>query len=658
MAFYQAEAGNIAFLIRRCYFESDQTRVALALSRLMELGEQFPDDARISYTEGVLRRDHLGQGLRARDLFEKAYWVGIRCGLPGDYCWSAASNSADLARDETEFQKWARLTETAPPLGEGNRPDFKSIKVNLADGIPFRELQLQRASTSYTEGHIGSSAALMEVALTGGGPDAMEEAHVRRYRAQHIRELDQKCDGLREPMCEWFGPAERIALSEALAELDRALALDPYDAELWNLSAAWNNLLEKFGEALRSAEKAMELRTPYPKAHTNAAWALYRLGRYEEAKERIALAHKQAQELPDPGDIEQTERLVRTYSRPPSAMRAEDLDLPLETLLRAAKRCSDIEMEAVQGDIHLGNLVDRLIDHARSVTGAMATGYVPMIAELLSDFTPETVCNVIINAKQRSPKLMDDWYYAALFIIANSSGVEKRDAARLVWLLLFIPLDANRVRDNYRHLVLAPSFVKPLLGTLDIAMREELHRINPLLHDFVTSQAALTETEKAHAEHEASTRLSAPRHLELPPAQRRVSSHDGGLQGPGHWLRSIVALVAGFGISSLFSTFVILLVAYLTFPLLSDETPNLLAAKLVLLACSVVTDALAGFTVSKIVRRGALAHVIALGIGVTLWAFYISPTVNSWRLVGIASTIPAMMAGAALAKQTRSKRIP
>jgi len=365
-------------------------------------------------------------------------------------------------------------------------------------------------------------------------------------------------------------------------------------------SAAWNNLLERFSKALRSAEKARGLRTPYPKAHTNAAWALYRLGRYEEAKERIALAHRQAQELPDPGDIEQTERLVRTYSRPPSAMKAEDLDLPLETLLRAAKRCSDMEMESVQGDIHLGNLVDRLIDHARSVTGAMATGYVPMIAELLSDFTPETVCNVIINAKQRSPRLMDDWYYAALYIIANSSGVEKRDAARLVWLLLFIPLDANRVRDNYRHLVLAPSFVKPLLGTLDIAMREELHRINPSLHDFVTSQAALTETEKAHAEREASTRLGVPRHLELPPAQGRVSSHEDGIQVPGHWLRSIVALVAGFGISSLFSTFVILLVAYLTFPLLSDETPNVLAANLVLLACSVVTDALAGFTVSKI----------------------------------------------------------
>src|SRR4051794_12428081 len=132
MASYQPESENIAFLVERCYFEADQTRVALALDRLKELGEMFPDDAKISYAEGVLRRDHLGQGLRARELFEKAYHAGVRSGLCGDYCWSAASNVADLARDASEFQKWARLTETAPPLGQGKRPDFRSINEKLA----------------------------------------------------------------------------------------------------------------------------------------------------------------------------------------------------------------------------------------------------------------------------------------------------------------------------------------------------------------------------------------------------------------------------------------------------------------------------------------------------------------------------------------------
>ena len=96
MKFYQPVSENIAFLIQRCYFEADQTRVALALERLGALQERFPNDARISYAEGLVRRDYLGQGLRARDLFEKAYWAALKSNLQGDYCWSAASNAADL----------------------------------------------------------------------------------------------------------------------------------------------------------------------------------------------------------------------------------------------------------------------------------------------------------------------------------------------------------------------------------------------------------------------------------------------------------------------------------------------------------------------------------------------------------------------------------
>src|SRR3954449_1312887 len=115
MTSYKPESGSIAFLVARCYFEADQTRVALALDRLKELGEMFPDDARISYAEGILRRDHLGEGLRARNLFEKAYWAGLKSGLQGDYCWSAASNVADLACDEQDFKKWVDLTRSAPP---------------------------------------------------------------------------------------------------------------------------------------------------------------------------------------------------------------------------------------------------------------------------------------------------------------------------------------------------------------------------------------------------------------------------------------------------------------------------------------------------------------------------------------------------------------
>ena len=125
-----------------------------------------------------------------------------------------------------------------------------------------------------------------------------------------------------------------------------------------------------------------------------------------------------------------------------------------------------------------------------------------------------------------------------------------------------------------------------------------------------------------------------------------------------HWLRSITALAVGFAISSLFSSFLIIAVAYLTFPLLSDETPSLLGAKVVLLACSVLTDGLAGFAVAKIVRRRNIAHAVLLGIVVTLWVLYDTlDSVNSWRLIALAATIPSIVGGATIGRAPVRERV-
>ena len=119
MRFYQQASDNIPFSIQRCYFEADQTRVRLALERLRGLEEQFPGDARIAYAEGIVRRDYLGQGLRARELFDRTHSLALRSGLSGDYCWMAACNAAALARNDNEFRTWVQLTATAPPIGQG-----------------------------------------------------------------------------------------------------------------------------------------------------------------------------------------------------------------------------------------------------------------------------------------------------------------------------------------------------------------------------------------------------------------------------------------------------------------------------------------------------------------------------------------------------------
>ncbi len=506
--FFHQVSDNVAFLIQRCYFEADQSRLHLALQRLLELKGQFPDNARILYAEGVVRRDYLGQGLLARDLFECAYESALRTRLAGDHCWSAASNATGLARTEQEYRKWAELTTTAPPLGVGRRPTFEQSFARLDDGIPYLQILRDSAEGMEEAGHSGSSAAHMQVALALGGLDRLEEMDMRRYRAQRLRSLDARAEETRTAICEWYSAEERIVLDEALEELERAIALNPYDPELWNLKAAWLNLLDRSNEALSAANKAAELRNPYPKAHINAALALYRLGRYEEARIRINTALQQARDLHDPSDTEQAERLARVCSRPPVKPALADMISDLETILRAARRCSDLEMDLIHGDVPLVDVISRLIGHSRE-WGPTALGYIPMIAELLSDFTPETVCNVLINTKQRRPDLTEAWLLATLYLAANDTGVGLRDACRLALLLMFIPLEAHKIYSNYRDLVLAPSDVRNgPLASLASAMEHELNRLSPNLPPVLAAQPPITPAERTKAQREILDKLA------------------------------------------------------------------------------------------------------------------------------------------------------
>jgi len=523
MRFFDQSPENVSHLVQRCYFEADHARLKLAIDRLIELNVQFPNDPRIYYAEGILRRDHLGQGLHARNLFERAYTLSLTSPSSDDTCWSAACNAATLAGSEHEFRKWVDLTASAPPRHGGNRPRFGGHLRRLDDGEPFHNLAHTAADAQAQAGHAGSSAAHLEVALALGGADLTEEAHLRRHRAQRIRSLDLRDEKLRTSICEWFAPDERLALHEAIAELDRALEVDPYDPELWNLSSAWRILSCSFAEALQAANKADELREPYPKCHINAATALLRLGEPSEAQARIALAVRQARQLADPVDIQLAEELAETYARPKEPASLEPFVPQLETVLRAARRCLDQETQSIP----LEDLVARLLTHSNRGPARSSLGYVPMIAELLSDFTPETVCGVIMNAKQRAPNLVHDWVCSTLYLISRGEGVERRDASRLLALLLFIPLDSQRICDNYRALVLAPSAAADdEIKMVHAVMQDELRRIHPDLPSLITNQPDITPSERLRAQQDILGRLkrAAPN-----PSSRRPD------RGPGFW---------------------------------------------------------------------------------------------------------------------------
>ncbi len=65
-----------AFLWRhgghKMYFDAEHGWVHLALDRLADLRREFPNDGQIEYCEALFRKDFLGQGAKAEELFLKA----------------------------------------------------------------------------------------------------------------------------------------------------------------------------------------------------------------------------------------------------------------------------------------------------------------------------------------------------------------------------------------------------------------------------------------------------------------------------------------------------------------------------------------------------------------------------------------------------------
>ena len=78
--------------------------------------------------------------------------------------------------------------------------------------------------------------------------------------------------------------AQQKQYDQAMAESERAVALDPNDADSYTRQAEALNILGRPEEALRAVEHAMRLNPRGTGTQLlNLGWAYYSMGRYEEA---------------------------------------------------------------------------------------------------------------------------------------------------------------------------------------------------------------------------------------------------------------------------------------------------------------------------------------------------------------------------------------
>lgn len=258
------------------YAQVKEGRLVLALDKIDALRKAFPSYGSVLNEKGNIHSKYLGCGKRAHELYCEAARIDRNC-------TSAWINATDYSPSEEEFREWS-----AESLRRVRKVQFttriRQVLTHLNSGVPYAVFLAAKTQKDIGLKRFGTSAAFAELWLGQDGISSEDELRIRRNRAQCLRELDNAAASSYSYRGEAFPADERLALLEAVREIDKAIELDEYDHELWNLKAAWCVLLERFEEALRSAEESLaNAPDDYIKPFVNKMNALWGLGRDGEA---------------------------------------------------------------------------------------------------------------------------------------------------------------------------------------------------------------------------------------------------------------------------------------------------------------------------------------------------------------------------------------
>lgn len=494
MRFYGWDRGDIGNCIERSHFDAEHGRVKLALERLQDISSVLPDEPELLYEEALIKSQFLGQGVVARDLFARSYKLASEQGISTDLPAKAAYESFRFARNADEFRFWVDILRVEDP---DYKSEFSRLVQQFNNGTPYWEFLISSAEAQSRSGAFGTSAAILEIALYSGVPSD-REAILRRFRSQYLRELDQKAQSYRDNQMEAFPASERLALHEAFAEIERAIALDGYDPEMWNLRSAWCNLLDQYQDALESADRAIALRANYAKPYINKAIAFRNLKKDTDA---LNAAHKALSESKQHSltvDENHAQKLIADFSVPRSTPSLFQIQPLVKGIVKGALLTSEQAVKV--WNISEVQIINRILTRSQQLRRDWSIEYLPILAEVLADFPPETVFSVICTVGKHNKHIEEHFINAALYIIAHSTNVERNDAARFLTLWLFDSLDSQKIYSLYRQKILATSAAATdELSHIDGIMQGSLEHFHPLFPQLIAKQEPITEAERQYA---------------------------------------------------------------------------------------------------------------------------------------------------------------
>jgi tetratricopeptide (TPR) repeat protein len=474
-------------------YNADHGRVSLAMDRLIDLETELGKNPRICYAEGLLWSFSLGQGIKAFECFVEALK------LDPNY-ENAAVNATEYATNEKEYTEYSGIAARLSP----DRKVYINEKIGaLHQGTQYWEILLNER-----DGRESIFCAKVELALASGTLPPDKELDCRRSRFEILRNIDLADQRLRESKGEAFPADERLALHEALLELDRAIALDPYDATFWNYKAAWCRLLGRFEEGLLSADEAIKLRpTGYHRPYHNKAIIYSDLGKIPEAIACAKEALAQLELSTEKNDIPVIQKMIGDLAAPQHPVTLDDfIPVMQQVVLSAREEMTQLAGQTKDDRASLEKMIEltEYRIHNLHPSPDNALHYVPSMAQILANLTPETVFLVLQEMKKTNGVDFENCITATLYIAAYEEKIMQRDALRLLILTLFANVasvgSAEKVREQYRELILDVSAAAmDEMADLDQLMRKEIARIHPDLPKLIADQDPSDEEGKEKA---------------------------------------------------------------------------------------------------------------------------------------------------------------
>ncbi len=497
MNFYRLDNEDKLNCLNRAFLDAEGGWLSLSLDRLEFLHRKFKNDPQVQYAEGLIRKDFIGQGVKAQECFLRAQQQAPGRARNNENYLFSSFNSAKYARNQDEYQRQEMIARALAP----DDPDlqlFNSINQALTNGISYAEVLAGAAVEYQTHGKHSELAAFAELALQAGEHSLDNELALRQGRVLALRELDKAAEASRAIRGEGFPPEERLALQEALREIELALALDSENHILWNFKSAWLLLVNQYDEAIRCADRALAAcPIGYVKPLTNKALALQKLGHSSEAREVVNLCLRKAQDLGPEGrsDVELAQRILASLDMPISHD-DQILGAVAERISTSVQLTSRRDLSRPNSNDGFREVMKGMLRRVAEAGPAWGPRYPCFIAELLTYFSAETARVAMINIQGQHPEEYQHCLYACMQLAVQAEKPICREACRLLLFHILATGSPQAIRASYRQLVLGPTAIgQDEFSQLGRVMREELWRLNPLLIKPMVDQYPLDDEE-------------------------------------------------------------------------------------------------------------------------------------------------------------------